>query len=91
MSGQGIAQIVVYARRARRARLSARDVDGARVRTWRGPRWLAAVERGFYRLVRTDPSNEQDWKSYAVTVLVFSVCLHARPLRDPAAPGTASS
>jgi K+-transporting ATPase ATPase A chain len=33
---------------------------------------LGAVERGFYRLVRTDPEREQDWKSYAKTVLVFS-------------------
>jgi len=38
-----------------------------------GGRWLAAVERGFYRLVGTDPDNEQDWKSYAKTVLVFSI------------------
>jgi K+-transporting ATPase ATPase A chain len=33
---------------------------------------LGAVERGFYRLVRTDPVREQDWKSYAKAVLLFS-------------------
>ncbi len=31
------------------------------------------IERGFYRLVRVDAKKEQDWKSYGVTVLVFSV------------------
>ena len=34
---------------------------------------LGAVERGFYRLVRTDPSQEQDWKSYAKSVVISSV------------------
>jgi K+-transporting ATPase ATPase A chain len=38
-----------------------------------GGRWLGGVERGFYRVVGTDPDREQDWKSYAKTVLVFSV------------------
>src|SRR5262245_26082321 len=33
---------------------------------------LGAIERGFYRLVRTDPGREQDWKGYAKTVIVFS-------------------
>jgi potassium-transporting ATPase potassium-binding subunit len=33
---------------------------------------LGALERGFYRIVRTDPAREQDWKSYAKTVVVFS-------------------
>ena len=33
---------------------------------------LGALERGFYKLVRTDPTREQDWKSYAKTVIVFS-------------------
>jgi K+-transporting ATPase ATPase A chain len=36
-------------------------------------RALAAVERAFYRLVRTNPAVEQDWKSYGATVLVFSL------------------
>ncbi len=33
---------------------------------------LGAIERGFYKLVRTDPTREQDWKGYAKTVLIFS-------------------
>ena len=36
-------------------------------------RWLAAGERRFCRLVRVDARREQDWRSYAKTVLVFSV------------------
>jgi K+-transporting ATPase ATPase A chain len=34
---------------------------------------LGAIEKGFYRLVRTDADKEQDWKSYGKTVIVFSV------------------
>jgi K+-transporting ATPase ATPase A chain len=37
-----------------------------------GGRVFGAVERGFYRVVGTDPEREQDWKSYARTVLVFT-------------------
>ncbi len=33
---------------------------------------LGALERGFYRIVRTDPAREQDWKSYAKTVVIFT-------------------
>jgi potassium-transporting ATPase potassium-binding subunit len=33
---------------------------------------LGALERGFYRVVRTDPAREQDWKSYAKTVIIFT-------------------
>ena len=74
MSGQGIAQIVFYGV-VLVALAYPLGIWMARVYgTWRGPRWLAAVERGFYRLVRTDPSKEQGWQSYAVSVLVFSVC-----------------
>jgi potassium-transporting ATPase potassium-binding subunit len=39
--------------------------------TLRIPRWLAAPERGFYRLVGTRAEQEQGWKPYAVTALVF--------------------
>jgi K+-transporting ATPase ATPase A chain len=35
-------------------------------------RWLGVVERGFYRLLGTGRQREQDWKSYAKSVLVFS-------------------
>ncbi|MDD5761048.1 MAG: potassium-transporting ATPase subunit KdpA [bacterium] len=34
---------------------------------------LKPVERLFYRLMRVDPKVEQDWKRYAVSLLVFSV------------------
>jgi len=34
---------------------------------------LRPVERLFYRLMRTDPEREQDWKGYARTVIVFNL------------------
>ena len=74
MTGQGITQIVVYA-----VVLIALGYPlglyMARVYTTprAAGRLLASLERGFYRLVRTDPTREQDWKSYGKTVLVFSV------------------
>jgi len=37
------------------------------------PRGLRTIESWFYRLVRTDPRQEQDWKSYGFTVVVFSL------------------
>ena len=35
-------------------------------------RFFGAIERGFLRLLRVDSKHEQDWKSYAKTVLIFS-------------------
>ena len=35
-------------------------------------RVLGPLERTLYRLLRTDPERDQDWKGYARTVLVFS-------------------
>ncbi len=35
-------------------------------------RFLGAMENGFLRLLRVDVRREQDWKSYAKTVLIFS-------------------
>jgi len=73
MSGQGIGQILVYAvvlvalaypLGLYMARVYA---SGFRVR------WLSGLETGFYRLVRTDPSKEQDWKGYSKTVIVFTI------------------
>src|SRR5512135_1500265 len=72
--GQGVAQIAVYV--AVLVGLSyPLGVYMARVYTAPrfGGRRLGAIERGFYRIVGTDPDREQDWKSYAKTVLVFSV------------------
>ena len=34
---------------------------------------LQPVERGFYKLLRVDPAQEQDWKAYARAVLAFSL------------------
>lgn len=73
MSGQGIAQILVYAivlvalaypLGLYMARVYA---PGFRLR------WLSSLENGFYRLVRTDPDKEQDWKAYSKTVVVFTI------------------
>ncbi|HLN90636.1 MAG TPA: potassium-transporting ATPase subunit KdpA, partial [Patescibacteria group bacterium] len=34
---------------------------------------LKPVERLLYRLMRVDPRSEQDWKRYAVSLLLFSL------------------
>jgi potassium-transporting ATPase potassium-binding subunit len=34
---------------------------------------LKPVERLFFRLMRVDPASEQDWKRYAVSLLMFSM------------------
>jgi K+-transporting ATPase ATPase A chain len=73
VTGQGIAQILVYAvvlvalsypLGVFMARVYA---PGFRVR------WLSGLESGFYRLVRADREREQDWKSYSRTVIVFTI------------------
>ena len=81
MIGQGISQIVVYSivlialgypLGIWMARIyTAERVGGRRVRL------ASSIESGFYRLVRIDPTQEQDWKSYGTTVLVFSVLFWA--------------
>jgi K+-transporting ATPase ATPase A chain len=74
MTGQGISQILVYA--------FALVVLAYPLGVWMarvynvpqvGGRLLAGIERGFYKVVRTDAAREQDWRSYGKTVLVFSV------------------
>jgi K+-transporting ATPase ATPase A chain len=72
--GQGIAQVLVFAI-VLIALSYPLGLYMARVYTSRrfGGRALESVERGFYRLVRTDPDHEQDWKAYSKTVLVFTV------------------
>ena len=77
MTGQGLGQMLLYT-----ALLVALayplGLFMARVYTMRrAPRPLGAIERGFYRLVRTDPAKEQDWKSYALTTLVFAAVFSA--------------
>ena len=36
-------------------------------------RLLGPFERGIYRVIRADVEREQDWKSYAASVLLFSL------------------
>ena len=73
MTGQGISQVVVYAV-VLVALAYPHGLYMARVfGSLRAPRGLGPIERGFYRLLGTDPRREQDWKSYGLTVLVFSL------------------
>ena len=72
MTANGITQIVLYlviltALAYPLGAYMARVYSG----TLRVPRWLAAPERGFYRLVGARVEQEQAWKPYAVTALVF--------------------
>jgi K+-transporting ATPase ATPase A chain len=41
-------------------------------RTFLGP-VFGPVERGFYRLAGVDPAREQDWFTYTIAMLVFSI------------------
>ena len=34
---------------------------------------LGPVERGFYRLAGVDPAREQDWFTYAIAMVVFTI------------------
>jgi potassium-transporting ATPase potassium-binding subunit len=36
-------------------------------------RWFGFAERGFYRVIRTSPDEEQNWIGYATSILVLSV------------------
>ena len=45
------------------------DTEG---RTWLDPA-LKPVERLIYRVAGIDPAKEQDWRGYAVSVLIFSL------------------
>ncbi len=69
MSGQGIGQIIFYAV-ALVALGYPLGIFMARAYTREK---LDPVERGFLRLLGRHSGDEQDWKSYAKTVLVFSV------------------
>ena len=77
MNGQGISQILFYAvilvALSYPLGLYMARVYGDRFLLTRGFGWLRSIERGFYRLVRTDAKKEQDWKSYGKTVLIFSI------------------
>ncbi len=74
MTAQGWLQIVFYL-----AVLTALTplLGGYMARVYQGERValervLGPVERLTYRLLRTDPARQQDWKGYAATTLVFS-------------------
>ena len=73
MTGQGIGQILVYAV----ALVAFGYPLGMYMARVYAPgfraRWLWGAESGFYRLMRSDPNREQDWKSYSKTVVVFTV------------------
>ncbi len=78
MSGQGAAQILVFA-----VVLTALAYPLGRwlahvYGRFRAPGFLGTVERSVYRALLTDPDEEQDWKGYALAALVFSaVCTGA--------------
>src|ERR1700729_2953864 len=36
-------------------------------------RWFGRLERGIYRITRTDVRRTQDWKAYAASVMLFSL------------------
>jgi K+-transporting ATPase ATPase A chain len=73
VSGQGVGQILFFVG-ALIALAYPLGLWMARVYgTFRAPGPLRALERGFYRLVGTDARDEQTWRSYGKTVLVFSV------------------
>src|SRR5262249_37474897 len=71
--GQGIAQIVVYAV----VLIGLSYLLGVYMAHVYAPafrvRWLSSLAGGFYRLVRNDPTKEQERKSYAKTTIVFTI------------------
>jgi len=75
ITSQGTAQIVVYVL----VLLVLTPILGSYMaRVYEGEqvllaRWFGFAERGFYRLLRTSPDEEQDWKQYATSVLVLSL------------------
>jgi len=75
ITSQGTAQIVVYVL----VLLVLTPILGSYMaRVYEGEqvllaRWFGFAERGFYRLLRTSPDDEQDWKQYATSVLVLSL------------------
>jgi K+-transporting ATPase ATPase A chain len=72
MSGQGSGQLVVFAA-VLIALAYPLGIWMARVYgAFRAAGPLRIVERGFYRIVRTDPAEEQGWHGYGLTMLVFS-------------------
>lgn len=73
MTGQGTAQLLFFAgvllALAYPLGLWMTRVYGS----FEAPGLLGAIERGFYRLVRARSREEQDWRGYATSVVLFSV------------------
>ena len=89
MTGQGIAQVVLFV-----ALLTALTplVGAYMARVFTGQRvWLTPlidpVERVAMRMAGRGASRDQDWKQYAISVLVFSVVLVAAALSGARHPG----
>jgi K+-transporting ATPase ATPase A chain len=73
MSPEGIAQIVLYA-----VVLIALAYPLGRYMAWVYTRKRGdVVERGFFRLLGRGSSEEQSWKRYALTALIFSLAFSA--------------
>ena len=75
MTGSGILQIVLYlavlvALARPLGAFMARVYEGQR--TWLSPA-IAPLERLVYRVAGVDPARDQDWKRYALAVLVFNL------------------
>ena len=72
MTGNGILQIALY---VVILTVLAYPLGAYMARVYTGtlrmPGWLTAPERGFYRLLGTRAEEEQGWKAYAGTALVF--------------------
>ena len=75
ITSEGTAQIVVYVLvllilTPILGSYMARVYEGEQVLLARG---FGFAERGFYRLLRTSPDEEQDWRQYGASVVVFSL------------------
>ena len=86
MSGQGISQIVFYAIALVALGYPLGHLDGARLH--RAARRRAgssrSLERGFYRVVRTDPTQRAGLEGLRQDRARLQRPLLGRPLRDPA-------
>src|SRR5579863_9397888 len=78
MTGQGIAQILVFlvvliALAYPLGLYMARVYSARRFADNRWFGWVGKLERGFCRLLGIDPEREQNWKSYGASVFVVTV------------------
>jgi K+-transporting ATPase ATPase A chain len=73
MSGQSWAQILVYVAVVIALAYPLGWWMARVYGSFRAPRPLRLLERGFYRVVGTDPEREQGWKGYAVSVVVVAI------------------